>query len=273
MKRRTSNTYKLIPSKQSRSNSSAPMSFIPALPVKLNKESGDLHYAILDATAEISVADESILKNINHNVRPYKYTKEQDSVYQISNANIIYISIFLCTPVGEPWLNFHEVPLVITKRKMYDHRRLVLGYDSILSNLRLTFNFPKKELRVSAPIDLEVLTETGANYFLPSSIIEAENLIRMGSYRAALPMIVSGLEEVLIYQVAGTMSNGKSKPISYLLDQNWLSKKTKTDLKKIIELRNHAVHGLGLVKIEKKETQVALRLIKKIIADILNLNT
>ena len=145
-----------------------------------------------------------------------------------------------------------------------------MGYDSFLSKLRLSLDYHKKEARVSAPIEFEILEAKSTKHYLPSSIIEAGNLIRMGSYKAALPMIVVGLEEVLVTKFD---EFDQRKPISYLLKQNWLSNKAKSDLKKVVDLRNHAVHGFGLVPIEKKEAQMALRTIIRIIESILALNT
>ncbi len=261
MKRRTSNTYKLIPSKQSRSNSTAPMSFIPALPVRLNRVQDELHYALLDPTKEISMVDISIFDNIDNTSSPYTYAQIRDQYNQMKTVKVINISVFLCSPTGEPWLEFHYVPFIIAMRDMMDNQHLILGYDSLLSHLRLTLDFPRKELRVSTPIGFEILLTKKGKQYLPSSIIDAENLINIGSYQASLPMIVFGLEEVLMTK----FNEIKNQPITYLLEQNWLSNKTKSDLKKILELRNHAVHGFGLVKIEKKDAQMALRTIKKII--------
>ncbi len=270
MKRRSSNKYKLIPSKQSRSDSTAPMSFIPAIPVRLVSEQGGLHYALIDTAAEISIADESILDKLDYKVKPYSYSKYCDFNGQIAALKVMYISIFVCTPLGAPWLVFHNVPLAITKRNLGDRQRLILGYDSMLSNLRLSLDYPRKELRLSAPIEFEILSEKSGKEYLPSSINEAENLIRMGSYRAALPMIVSGLEEALAAKINEI---NYSRRITYLLKQNWLPNRMKGELKKVVDLRNHAVHGFGLVKIEKKDAQRALRTIKKIIEQISYFNT
>ena len=70
-------------------------------------------------------------------------------------------------------------------------------------------------------------------------------------------MIVSGLEEALN---AKTNKISYSRPITYLLKQNWLSNRMKGELKKVVDLRNHAVHGFGLVEIERKDAQHALRI-------------
>ncbi|MBI9086699.1 MAG: hypothetical protein JEZ11_24090 [Desulfobacterales bacterium] len=270
MKRRSSNIYKLIPSKQSRSNSTAPMSFIPAIPVRLKADQDRLQYALIDTTAEISVIDESILKNMDSKSKPYSYANVQGVTGIIAKLKIIYMELIVCTPIGEPWLAFHNVPFVVTKTKPIDRPGMLIGYDSALSNLRLSLDFPRKELRISAPIDFELLSEKSSKQYLPSSIIEAENLIRMGSYRAALPMIISALEEVLSSKIA---ENNHRSPISYLMNQNWLSNRMKGELKKAIDLRNHAVHGFDLIPIKKKEAQSAMRTIKTIIAQIQGINT
>jgi len=271
MKRRTADIYKMIPSKQSRSDSSAPIFFVPALPVRLEQQKNDLHYAMVDTTAEISVAHRSLLKNLKHYKKTYDYYVIRGSTSRIKEAEIVLVSLFLCTPLGEPWLEFNDVPFAIIEQNLSKYQRLLLGYDSFLSKLRLSLDYHKKEARVSAPIEFEIFEAKSTKHYLPSSILEAENLIHMGSYKAALPMIVSGLEEVLITRVAGTISHGK--PITYLLNQNWLSNKVKSDLKKVVNLRNHAVHGFGLISIEKKEAQMALRTIIRIIESILALNT
>jgi hypothetical protein len=246
------------------------MFFVPALPVRLEQENGDLHYAMVDATAEISVAHRSLVKSIKQYKKTHGYYVLTDTLGQTVQAEIILISLFLCNPIGEPWLQFYDVPLALVDQNMAEQLRLLLGYDSFLSNLKLSFDFPRKEVRVSAPIDFEILKARTTKHHLPSSIKEAETLIRMGSYTAALPMIVAGLEEVLVTKFDEI---NRSKLISYLLDQNWLSNKTKSDLKKVVDLRNHAVHGFGLVPIKKKQAQMALRTIIRIIESILPINT
>jgi len=271
MKRRSSNIYKLIPSKQSLSNSAAPMSFIPAIPVRLKGEQGTLlQYALIDTSAEISVIDESIMENMDLKSKAYSSTKVQDMSGRITNLIVIHIELIVCAPLGEPWIEFHNVPFVVTKTNSIDKPSIIIGYDSVLANLRLSIDFPRKELRISAPIEFELFSEKSSKQFLPSSLIEAENLIRMASYRAALPMIISGLEEVLSSKID---ERNLRRPISYLMNQNWLSNRMKGELKKAIDLRNHAVHGLGLIQIKKKDAQNAMRTIKKIIEQIQSLNT
>ena len=264
MKIRTSNIYKLIPSKPSRSDSRASIFFIPALPVRLEQEQGDLHYAMVDATAEISIAHRSLINKIKQYKKTHEYYELRGATGQL-RAEIILISLFLCTPIGESWLEFHDVPIVLVEQDMTEHRQLLLGYDSFLSKLRLSFDFPKKQVRVSAPVDLEIMKTRSTKPYLPSSIKEAENLIRMGSYKAALPMIVAGLEEVLVTK---SVEINHRNSISYLLNQNWLSDNTKSDLRKVFTLRNHAIHGLGLVSINKNQAQMALRTIIRIIESI-----
>lgn len=270
MKRRSSNIYKLIPSKQSRSDSTGPMSFIPAIPVRLKDEQDRLQYALIDTAAEISVIDESLLKNTDSDNNPYSYANVRDVTGITIKLKIIYMELIVCNPIGEPWLAFHNVPFVVRKTKPIDRPGILIGYDSALSNLRLSLDFPRKELRISAPIDFEVRSEKSSKQYLPSSLIEADNLIRMGSYRAALPMIISALEEVLSSKID---DNDKKRPISYLMNQNWLSDKMRGELKKAINLRNHAVHGFGLVQIKKKDAQGAMRTIKTIIVQIQGVNT
>jgi len=270
MKRRSSNLYKLIPSIQSRSNSTAPMSFIPAVPVILKGEQSTLQYALIDTSAEISVIDKSIVENMDLESKVYSSAKIRDVSGRTTTHKVLYIELIVCGPIAEPWIEFHNVPFVVTKTNSIDKPGIVIGYDSILAHLRLSFDFPRKELRISAPIEFELLSEKSSKQFLPSSIIEAENLIRMGSYRAALPMIISGLEEVLSSKID---ERNLRKPISYLMNQNWLSDGMKSELRKAIDLRNHSVHGLGLVQIKKKDVQNAMRSIKKIILQFQSLST
>lgn len=80
-------------------------------------------------------------------------------------------------------------------------------------------------------------------------------------------MIVAGLEEVLITKSDNFYGR---KPITmFIWDQNWVSKNMKKDLRKLVELRNTAVHGLGLISVTKKDAQMALRTVKKLIENIL----
>ena len=116
MKRRSSNKYKLTPSKQSRSDSAVAMSFIPAIPVRLVSEQEELQYALIDTSAEVSIVDESILDKSNYKAKQYSYSKYCDFNGKITELKVMNISIFICTPIGAPWLEFHNVPFAITKR-------------------------------------------------------------------------------------------------------------------------------------------------------------
>jgi hypothetical protein len=246
------------------------MSFIPAIPVILKKEQSTLQYALIDTSAEVSAIDKSIIANMDLKSKVYSSVKVRDMSGETSVIKVLYIELIVCGPLGEPWLEFHNVPFVVTKTNSTDKPDIVIGYDSVLAHLRLSLDFPRKELRISAPIEFDLLSEKGSKQFLPSAIIEAENLMRMGSYRAALPMIISGLEEVLSSKIDERYLR---KPINYLMNQNWLSNRMKGELRKAIDLRNHAIHGFGLVQIKKKDAQNAMRTIKKIIVQIQSLNT
>jgi hypothetical protein len=262
MNKRTANIFKLIPSKQSRTDYPAPMYFMPALPVRFEQGHSDLNYAIVDATAEISSMQRSLLKSIKHSKKTYDHYIFKDSTTQVKEAEIILISLYLCNPIDEPWLIFYDVPFAIIDQSSKEHQRITLGYNSFLSKLRLSFDFPRKELRISAPIEYEVLKAKSIKYYLPSAITEAENLISIGSYKAAFSMIRAGLDEVLVTKYNDI---DKQKLISHLLKQNWMFTKLKSDLKEFIRLRNEAVHGSDLVPIEKKDVQMALNTAIRII--------
>ena len=60
MKRRTAKQFKLIPSKKFRSDPTASISFIPAIPVRLVSEHGKLHYALIDTTAERDIVNSCV---------------------------------------------------------------------------------------------------------------------------------------------------------------------------------------------------------------------
>lgn len=60
MKRTTSRSFKLIPSVQSRSETLAPISLTPALPVRFSEGDDRTVYARVDTGAQISLLDESL---------------------------------------------------------------------------------------------------------------------------------------------------------------------------------------------------------------------
>jgi hypothetical protein len=258
MKRTTTKVFNLLPSLQQREESLAPAAFLPAVPVRVEVEDGPATYAIVDTAAKISVASKQLLRAgpntpIGGSMR-MKGLGGQDTVVQIVKTSLI-----LCDTEFSPWLRLMDVPFALVPEQEKEGADLVLGFDSCLALLRLTIDYPRRQLRVSAPVCMLVVQERKAASPLPSRIIEAERLLALGSYETAVALAMAGVEEIFA-EFARDIPMGS----------NWvrqLEHSTTTILdeqrrqlfRQLYAIRNRAVHGPHTPQVSAAEARTAIR--------------
>jgi hypothetical protein len=258
MKRTTTKGFDLLPSLQQREESLAPAAFLPAVPVRVEEEDGPTTYAVVDTAAKISVASKKLVRAgpntpIGGSMR-MKGLSGQDTVVQIVKTSLI-----LCDTEFSPWLRLMDVPFALVPEQEKEGADLVLGFDSCLARLRLTIDYPRRQLRVSAPACMLVTQERKAASPLPSRIIEAERLLALGSYEAAVALAMAGVEEI-VAQSARDIPMGS----------NWvrqLERSTTTILdeqrrqlfRQLSAIRNRAVHGPHTPQVSAAEARTAIR--------------
>jgi len=268
MKRTTSRSFKLIPSVQSRSETLAPISLTPALPVRFSEGDDRTVYARVDTGAQISLLDESLGQSIG-NIRRYLTREIQvQKMGRITRADIVKANLIICDEEFLSWIRLTDVPFAILPLKQRESGSdIILGFDSCLANLRMIIDYPKKTLRVTAPMRLSILDES-VDYVLPSRVQEGERLIKLGSYDAAIALIYAGLEEVL-GAVVGVEHFAPSSRISDMLLQKGVSDNILVNFDFLRKLRNKAVHGSTEGRVTAKEAKQFLHKSKAIIRTLL----
>ena len=259
MRKRSTKVFELIPSVQTRKQSPGPIAFIPALPIKLETVgSGTGHYAVVDTAAKISSISSALvpgdlLLGTDDTIRA---TSSQDPI------RIVKFSIILCDTSFSPWAHLSDVPFAIFPgREPSTQSSLVLGVDSCLSRLVLNIDFPQRKLKVSVPTSLIVSAKRRSGPEIPTRIKQGENLIKAGSYNAAVAMIAAGLEEAL------SLSSGPEQKLSLTwkdtFERSHIDHRFDDSLRQqfheMWNLRNRAVHGPKEREISEDE---ALRFLK-----------
>lgn len=268
MKRTTSRTFKLIPSVQLRSETLAPISLTPALPVRFSEGDDRAIYARVDTGAQISFLGESLGRSIG-NIRRYLTREMQvQTLGRIIRADIVKANLIICDEEFSSWIRLTDVTFAILPLKQHESGSdVILGFDSCLANLRMIIDYPKKTLRVTAPMRLSILDES-VDYVLPSRIQEGERLIKLGSYDAAIALIYAGLEEVL-GAVVGVKHFAQSSHISDMLLQKGVPNNILANFDFLRKLRNKAVHGPADGRVTAKEAKQFLHKSKELIRTLL----
>jgi hypothetical protein len=258
MKRTTTKVFDLLPSLQQREESLAPAAFLPAVPVRVEGEDGPATYAIVDTAAKISVASKQRVRAgpntpIGSSMR-LKGLGGQDTV-----AQIVKTSLILCDTDFSPWLRLMDIPFALVPEQEKEGADLVLGFDSCLALLRLTIDYPRRQLRVSAPACMLVVHERKAASPLPSRMIEAERLLALGSYEAAVALAMAGVEEIFAQSAKGIPigSNGVRQlehSTTTILDEQ-----RRQLFRQLSAIRDRAVHGPHTPQVSAAEARTAIR--------------
>ena len=258
MKQTTAKVFDLLPSLQQREESLAPAAFIPAVPVRVEGENGPVTYAIVDTAAKISIASRQLFNAspdtpIVGSMR-MKRLGGQDTVVQI-----VKTSLMLCDTDFSPWLRLVEVPFALVPEQEKEGAELVLGFDSCLALLRLTIDYPRRQFRVSAPVCMLVGQEKKASPPLPSRIIEAERLLALGSYAAAVALAMAGVEEIFA-EFARDIPAGSNWVRQLEHSTTTLLDKERRQLfRQLSTIRNRAVHGPHTQRVSAAEARTAIR--------------
>ncbi len=187
---------------------------------------------------------------------------------RITRADIVKANLIICDEEFLSWIRLTDVPFAILPLKQRESGSdIILGFDSCLANLRMIIDYPKKTLRVTAPMRLSILDES-VDYVLPSRVQEGERLIKLGSYDAAIALIYAGLEEVL-GTVVGVEHFAPSSRISNMLLQKGVSDNILVNFDFLRKLRNEAVHGSTEGRVTAKEAKQFLHKSKAIIRTLL----
>lgn len=267
--KRTSYLFKLVPSVQMREEIPAPFSFRPALPVELafiETEKNINTYAIIDTNAEVSVLPSDFAKVLGISMKNSTGQLKIKTANGVISSYIVNIDLIIYDNESSPWLNFHAVPFVV----LPIIKQVLLGYDSCLSNLKLTIDFEKESLRLSAPSRFLIQPTDKVRYEMPLRILEGKNLIKSGNYNAAVVVIAAGLEEAILKYLDVRPKYPTLGKLTQLLSEQGFPPQVQQLLNKLIPLRNNAVHGS--LTITLKDAKAALDIATKVIKHLQNLS-
>jgi hypothetical protein len=258
MKRTTTKVFDLLPSLQQREESLAPAAFLPAVPVRLEVEDGPATYAIVDTAAKISMASRQLIMAgpntpIAGSIR-MKGVGGQDTV-----AQIVKTSLMLCDTDFSPWLQLMDVPFALVSEQEKEGADLVLGFDSCLARLRLTIDYRRRQLRVSAPVCMLVGQERKASSPLPSRIIEAERLLALGSYEAAVALAMAGVEEIVAEFIRDIPTGSNRVHQLEHSTTTILDAQRRQLFRQLSAIRNRAVHGPHTPQVSAAEARTAIQ--------------
>ena len=258
MKGTTAKVFDLLPSLQQREESLAPAAYLPAVPVRVEGEDGPQTYAIVDTAAKISVASSRLIRAgpntpIGGSLQ-MKGLGGQDIIVQIVKTSLI-----LCDTDFSPWLRLVDVPVALVPEQEKEGADFVLGFDSCLARLCLTIDYPRRQLRVSAPICMLVGQERQATSPLPSRMIEAERLLAVGSYEAAVALAMAGVEEIFT-EFAKDIPMGSNWMLQLEHSTTTLLDEQRRQLfQQLSAIRNRAVHGPHTQPVSAAEARTAIR--------------
>jgi hypothetical protein len=262
--RTTTKVFELIPSVQTRKQSPGPITFIPALPIRLEAMPTDVvHYAVVDTAAKISMISAALVPTALIDI-----SEPTTAATATEGLRIVKFSITLCDVEFSPWLQLREVPFtVLPGREPTTQSSIVLGVDACLSRLRLDIDFPRKKLRVTAPSALIESLSKGSKAEIPSRIKQGEELIKLGSYDSAIALIVAGLEEAIVPM--GERGQGSHGTWTYhyehILPIQLLDQSMRKALNELSTIRNQAVHGSRGDRISEEQARHVLEIAKGVL--------
>jgi hypothetical protein len=264
MKRTTTKIFDLVPSLQQREESLAPTAFLPAVPVRIEVEGGPTTYAIIDTAAKISVASRRLIR-ADPNTPIGGSIRLKGSDGRDTKTQIVKTSLTLCDTDFSPWLRIADVPIALAPEQEQEGADLVLGFDSCLALLHLTIDYPRRQLRVSAPVCLLITQENIATPPLPSRIIEAERLLALGSYEAAVALAMAGVEEIFT-EFAREVPVGSNWGYELKhLTTTLLDEQRRQLFRQLSEIRNRAVHGPHTQQVSAADARMAIRAAQEVV--------
>jgi hypothetical protein len=235
--------------------------------VRLGGLSGIQLYAEVSTSSKISELSADTLQQLEHLPAIKAPTLQLLHFSGGSKTKLVSISLILCNPDFEPWIDFGQVPFVTRKygKTTDSTSRVLLGFDSCLSRLRIEIDYPQRLLVVTSRSLQRIPGEIDLAPAFPTRITEGETLIDMGSYAAAVAVIATAVEEALVPVVGrsapykGATSLLKQAARIPELDLELLSQ-----LETITRWRNTAVHGSPISEISKEDAEWVLHAAKSV---------
>jgi HD-GYP domain-containing protein (c-di-GMP phosphodiesterase class II) len=232
----------------------------PALPVKLKSEQFILErYALIDTGADISLIDRKIIEK---EASSYLATRLLVKSAGVAPEYVAHYSFDLdvCSPEFKVLRTFKEVNFLAVE--LPPGCDIVLGRQGVLENLRLTVDYPNRQVEIEFPIRESAKQE-------PPYLAEAKSLINSGNYRAGVGTLSNIIESQLlkmseslfvgIHPRENLTLAGLSECLS---KENLLDEETTRLILEFTKLRNMAVHGMKPLSVS--DAKRALILVRKI---------
>ena len=258
MKRTTTKIFDLVPSLQQREESLAPTAFLPAVPVRVEVEGRPATYAIIDTAAKISIASRRLIR-ADLNMPTGGSIRLKGSDGRDTKTQIMKTSLTLCDADFSAWLRIADVPIALAPEQEQEGADLVLGFDLCLALLHLTIDYPRRQLRLSAPVSLLVTQENITTPPLPSRITEAERLLALGSNEAAVALAMAGVEEIFTefardIPVGSNWGDELKQLTATLLDEQ-----RRQLFRQLSEIRNRVMHGPHTQQVSAAKARSAIQ--------------
>lgn len=269
MKKTTSKVFRLIPSVQQRAEAMAPISLMPALPARVGNEQAPPTIALVDTGAQVSCLRSSFVERLKIPTRSVLREAFVSASGRRIRCDIVRTDLVVCDQDFTAWIRLRDVPFAVMDDQILGSREVdaILGYDSCLANLRLGLDYPQKTLRVSAASNLLVRSHEKGEVPVPTRILEAEGLIKSGSYISGIALIAEGLQEALELYLQRPLP-GPQWLAAATPEIHGLPPKIVDYYGKMQALRNKVVHGMTGQSVVAKEARLALRYAKAILREL-----
>jgi hypothetical protein len=236
----TIKTFSLIPSDRTKSDIATPMSVLSAVPLVFPTLGNLSTLGLIDTGAAVSCISEThVQKQLPERIIEVRTVGGNVAVPMLT------MDILLTGPDFRPWLHLQRVPFAVLPRRQWlsEAAGARLGYSGCLEYLTVHFNFPKREVSISAPEGLSAGYSKEDESVESSRLREARVLLEIGSYDSAIIMAAAALEEWARLNLPFNLSEIKALPLERL--RRFLPRSLHSSLESVIHHRNRAVHKLG----------------------------
>jgi hypothetical protein len=261
MKHKLSRNFRLVPALEPQEGTLSPAAFFPAIPVSIGEMSQPIVYATLDVSLQISRLSPQLLKQAN--------IPSIDADHPASPQGIIllHLPVTIRDQDLEPWLYFRNIPFSIAPElgTGTNASQMVLGSRGFLAHIRLSIDFPRKTMRITPPRRFLVAQPPSRAVAMPSSLVQAEDLIDAGSYSSAVVLIASGLEQSLLPPMRGMYSSSTSGELAESVRRSTGDPALSNAVLQMYGVRNRAVHGTEQDRITEAEAREVLSTAKRLL--------
>jgi len=262
MKTITSARYDLVPSIRATSVASlSPTSFIAAIPVILSESPPLTTLALVEPTSPFCCIHEALVSRIQFRYSVLKRELLLKIYGHELRCDLASLELTLADKDFFPWVRFPNVPVAIVpaKRWIFESVQFVLGYESCLQHLKITFAFRHRYLRASTSSKFDVAQKDAREFVEPSGLIEAEELFRGQASESAVAMAAAALEE----RLSQALGKNRFESMSYWVGAASVRKNLPPNIgrkiRRIGELRNEAVHHSSGKRISRVDAQRVIR--------------